>query len=237
MSTVRNLPAKPAPPTETKRPAREKSGSATWSRWVRVLVSLLIAWHLLAVFLGPFSIPPTSESIFNLAQSPLLSWYIRPLYLHHGYHFFAPDPGASSLVRYRVTGKDGKEITGQLPDLERQRPRLRYHRYLMLAEQAKLAIGNEPIEQRVQAMLRVYAQQLLREYDGTEARVEYVIHDMLSPGEVRDGMKLDDPRTFRVVEVVTQTATDLEAPLVLPHRTTSDSNWQAGESTPPGSGQ
>src|SRR5690606_4764666 len=131
-------------------------------------------------FIGPFSMPPASQIARNIAFSPLVSWYITPLYLHNGYGFFAPDPpGSSAIIRYRVTDKDGKVIEGQFPDLDKQWPRLRYHRYMMLAEQSKLPLRGEPIDLRAQAMLRVFARRLLREYDGTEARLEYVFHDIL----------------------------------------------------------
>lgn len=237
MSTVRNLPGKLAPPIEVKRPARERAGAATWSRWVRVLVSVAIVWHLFAVFITPFSIPPyTSGLVQRLALSNYVTWYIRPLYLNQGYHFFAPDPEATYIVRYRVVGADGKEILGQLPDLDKQWPRLRYHRYMMLANQAQLTLRGEPVEQRVRAMLRVYARELLREYEGTEARVEHVVHNILRPADVLDGTKLDDPRTYQVLAVEVQTARDLETPLVFPHLATGNSSPQAGEETLPRSG-
>lgn len=219
---------RPATPTEVKRPTRESNAVPTWGRWARVLVSMLIVWHLLGVFLGPFSIPPTSRLVRTLAYSPPMSWYIRPLYLHHGYGFFAPDPGATFLVRYRVTGKDGKITEGEFPDLDTQWPRLRYHRFMMLADQAKLPIGGETMELRAQAMMRAYARQLLREYDGVEARVEHVRHNLLSPEERLAGVNIDDPRTYEVISAEVQTAHDLQSPTQYPHQTVS--------MTPPRSG-
>jgi hypothetical protein len=229
MSTVRNMPGRPVSATETKRPPREKAASATWGRWTRVLVSVLLVWHIFAVFLGPFSIPPSSRLVEQVAFSPVMSWYIRPLYLHHGYGFFAPDPGATFLVRYHVTTKDGKEITGVFPDPDKQWPRLRNHRYMMLADQAKLPIFGESMDQRAQAMLRTYARQLLREHDGVQARVEHVSHRMLTPEEKLAGVKLDDPRTYQVILTEVQSARDLETPQQYPHELASDPAWQAGE--------
>lgn len=61
--------------------------------------------------------------------------YINAMYLNHGYAFFAPNPGPSHLVRYRIEFDDGREpIEGVFPDLKTQRPRLLYHRHFMLAE-------------------------------------------------------------------------------------------------------
>jgi hypothetical protein len=205
-----------------------------WGRWTRVLVSVLIIWHVLAVFLGPLSIPPTSQVVENVAFSPGMAWYLGPLYLHHGYAFFAPDPGESFLVRYRVTTKDGKEITGQFPDLDRQWPRLRYHRFLMLADQARLPIGREEPEPRARAMMRAYARQLLREHDGVEATVEHVRHSLLSPNEVLSNVKLDDPRTYEVISTEVQSARDLETPQQYPHQLVGGPEWQA-QQAPPGS--
>ena len=55
--------------------------------------------------------------------------------LDHGYFFFAPDPGASHLVRYRAEFDDGREpIAEMFPDKFKQWPRLLYHRHFMLSE-------------------------------------------------------------------------------------------------------
>lgn len=57
------------------------------------------------------------------------------MFLDHGYFFFAPNPGASHLVHYKVEFADGREpIEGRFPDLKQQQPRLKYHRHFMIAE-------------------------------------------------------------------------------------------------------
>ena len=74
-----------------------------WSVGKKTLVSAILIFHLLAVFLPPFafetsSIPGTGSP---LAQ-PLMRWfgpYVDAAYLNHGYAFFAPDPGSSFLLR------------------------------------------------------------------------------------------------------------------------------------------
>ena len=74
-------------------------------------------------------------SPFADAAYRLLRPYIGALYLDHGYFFFAPNPGPSHLVDYKVEFDDGREpVTGRFPDLATERPRLLYHRHFMLAE-------------------------------------------------------------------------------------------------------
>lgn len=106
---------------------------------VRLLISGLIAAHVLAVFICPFafacqvsnqSMSPFASSLYAIARP-----YSQMLYLDHGYFFFAPDPGPCHLVRYEVTYTDGREkITKTFPSLADQWPRLLYHRHFMMAE-------------------------------------------------------------------------------------------------------
>jgi hypothetical protein len=121
------------------RPFSADSAPATWSPTARCVVSVLILLHLTAVFVAPFAFACTTAG----ASSPFadgLMYVFRPyldaLYLNHGYSFFAPNPGPSHLVRYRVDFNDGRpSVEGVFPDLKTHRPRLLYHRHFMLAEQ------------------------------------------------------------------------------------------------------
>ena len=114
-------------------------GNCSWSPVARRVASVLIALHVAAVFIAPFAFAcstPASSSPFADGLMWVLRPYIDGLYLNHGYAFFAPNPGASHLVRYRVEYDDGRQpIEGMFPDLKSQRPRLLYHRHFMLAEQ------------------------------------------------------------------------------------------------------
>jgi hypothetical protein len=96
------------------------------------VASLLILLHVMAVWIAPFSVPPSSP----LAQQ-LATWfrpYLEAAYLNHGYKFFAPDPGPTHLVRYELQLPGGETKTGTFPNLAEQRPRLLYHRHMMLSE-------------------------------------------------------------------------------------------------------
>lgn len=103
-----------------------------------MLASALLALHLSAVFIAPFAFACNaggSSSPLADALVGALRPYIVALYLDHGYFFFAPNPGPSRLVDYRVEFADGRpEIKGRFPNLATERPRLLYHRHFMLSE-------------------------------------------------------------------------------------------------------
>lgn len=107
-------------------------------QWAKVLVSLAVAAHLTAVFIAPFafacnaggSSSPLADVVYRTLRP-----YIVAQFLDHGYFFFAPNPGPSHLVDYKVEFADGRPaIEGRFPNLATQRPRLLYHRHFMLAE-------------------------------------------------------------------------------------------------------
>ena len=58
----------------------------------------------------------------------------RGLFMGHGYRFFAPNPGDSHLVQYKITKSDGTQVEGKFPDRDAVWPRLLYHRWFMLSE-------------------------------------------------------------------------------------------------------
>lgn len=119
-------------------PAPESMPASPWPARARLLASLLIVLHLAAVFIAPLDFACRSPGSASPLTSTLMGWlrpYVNFLYLNHGYAFFAPDPGPSHLVRYRIEFDNGREpVEGIFPDLQTQRPRLLYHRHFMLAE-------------------------------------------------------------------------------------------------------
>jgi hypothetical protein len=121
----------------TSEPAAAEAPSPWPVAW-KLLVSGLLLVHCAAVFVPPFAFASTvggSSSPFADALMACLRPYVSLLYLDHGYFFFAPNPGPSHLVQYRLDFDDGRPpVTGRFPDLARQRPRLMYHRHFMLAE-------------------------------------------------------------------------------------------------------
>jgi hypothetical protein len=120
-----------------RKPAPDLSFSLPLA-W-RIGLSGLLLVHLAAVFLPPFQFASRAG---DGSSSPFANWlteWVRPyadaLYMNHGYAFFAPNPGASHLVAYKVEFADGREpVTGRFPNLKEQQPRLKYHRHFMIAE-------------------------------------------------------------------------------------------------------
>lgn len=109
-----------------------------WSWRRKLVVSLLVSVHLLAVLAEPFRFftyggsrgsSPAAEPI-RVALGP----YIEFAYLNHGYFFFAPEPGPSHLMQCDLTFDDGSISHIRYPDKQAQWPRLLYHRHFMLAE-------------------------------------------------------------------------------------------------------
>jgi len=118
--------------------AVDRPPSSWWAGvWGRRIISLAIAVHLLALLGEPLRIfsrgtQPASPDA-DLVRGGL-SWYIDFMYLHHGYFFFAPNPGPSHLMDIRLTHADGTERHLRLPNHRAQWPRLLYHRHFMLSE-------------------------------------------------------------------------------------------------------
>jgi hypothetical protein len=117
-----------------------RSAAAKKRRWWPAAISVAIIVHLTAIIIGPFAFAtrsgPDSISPLALAVMNVLRPYTEAAYLNHGYAFFAPDPGPSYLIRYRLEFDDGRApVEGTFPDLQQHWPRLLYHRHFMLSEQ------------------------------------------------------------------------------------------------------
>ena len=119
-------------------PARHELPVAYFSPLGKALVSGLLILHLMAVFTAPFSFASrvgNASSPFADGLMSVFRPYIDAMFLNHGYFFFAPNPGETHLVRYRVQFADGREpVVGTFPDLKQHWPRLLYHRHFMMAE-------------------------------------------------------------------------------------------------------
>lgn len=174
-------------------------------------ISLLVSLHLLAVFIAPFSLPPSSR----LSNYPRrwLRPYIDAAYLDHGYRFFAPEPGSEShLVRYELKFADGKTQRGEFPSLREHWPRLFYHRHFMLSEFLnQLDPGEAPPDsappeafaeyrrqrEMFEAFAQSYATHLIDHYQADEVTLIRVRHRIPSPGLVMErGVQLDDPESY-----------------------------------------
>jgi hypothetical protein len=147
-----------------------------WTCGVKWLVSAALMFHLTAQFLATWNAAPPASDLGQTLATPFQA-YIGAARLNQGYRFFAPDPGPSHLLRFRIFDAAGKPVVldefalneerteGQLPPRELRvglfsaQPRLLYHRYFMLTEQLDRAIPrpllpNAPAEEVAQQALR-----------------------------------------------------------------------------------
>ena len=164
---------------------------------LKSVASVLIVLHLIAIAVAPASVPPSSQAQRNAWS--VFRPYLQFAYLNHGYHFFAPDPGASSLIDFTVTREDGdgesETVWARMPDKDRIWPRLRYHRHFMLTEFYG-GIPPSATEMR-QAIAQAYAQQVLLSEGAESVELSHVIHRLSTPEEIRQGRTLDEPDTFQ----------------------------------------
>jgi hypothetical protein len=69
-------------------------------RWLRplgfVLVNVWLVYHLVGIVLAPWSVPPASRLVQNAFWA--VEAYDEALFLNHGYHYFAPQPGDSTAA-------------------------------------------------------------------------------------------------------------------------------------------
>lgn len=175
----------------------------------RVIGSVLIGFHMAAIIIAPWSAPPSSP-LAQAAADPFQP-YLQAAYLNHGYHFFAPEPGPSHLVRYELKMPDGSVKTGRFPDLSEHQPRLLYHRHFMLTEFLNQLPPDPKSEEQWRAqpdwrlqqlsdgqrlLARGYADHLLHKYGAESVKLYLVRHHFPGPMDVQEGMKLDDKSLY-----------------------------------------
>jgi len=176
--------------SSTQAPAGQSRG---WPAPLRVLVSIALAFHLVAVLLPPLASPPPASLLANRLIQPLRP-YIGLLYLWHGYRFFAPDPGPGHSLRWSLVTERGERLEGKIPDAENDWPRLLYHRRFMIPEKLSGMIppADAPEEIRREARLEwgplveAVAAELLTRHQGLTVSLDMVEHYLPTPGDVID---------------------------------------------------
>ncbi len=198
---------------------RQRTAKPESRRWRRV-ISVLLLFHLATVLVGPLAFStqfrPGEPSI---AAELAMDFFRRFSHidfadLNHGYFFFAPTPGPSHLITYRAYTTDSAEpIVQTFPDLNRQWPRLLYHRHFMLSEQLNGSFAPQQVPPQVASnpVLRAnwerqrkvyndlwssYENHLKHTYDATAVEMERVEHRLPWPYDVLQGMKLDDKSLY-----------------------------------------
>jgi hypothetical protein len=189
-------PAKPRP-NSPQREGGSSRGNGRLGPVVRAIVSVWIVWHFTGIFLAALSIGPSSPLIYGIAQgtpstaSPM-QWYLDALYLNQGHSFFAPEVGPGHVIHYEVFDRNNRVIEeGTLPNKKEHRPRLFYHRHMMLADQADVPTDDDPRAINWQRKyLEAYARHLLRgNRDAQQARVQNYAHWPLPSSYVMEGRK------------------------------------------------
>jgi hypothetical protein len=218
-------PAAPEAKGKPAKAAKPKIPSPwPWGPFARALVSALVTLHLFVVFISPWhlqlassvipmiepsgtptdaqgrAIPPQQFDprnfppqlpVLPIALAKYLHHYANLVYINNGYNFFSPDPEASHLIKYEIYNNANEKIAdGQFPDRREQWPRLFYHRHMMLVEQSRdpAAAG--------QGWEAAIAERLLAKHDGDWVKLAMVRHHLLTPEQVKSGMRIDAPSTY-----------------------------------------
>lgn len=155
-----------------------------------VLVNVWLVFHLIAIATSPAPMPPASPLLVDTAMVALP--YNQMMFLNHGYHYFAPDPGASTLLEYRIDRRADVPVKGRFPDTKIS-PRLLYHRYFMLAEN----VWGFP-EETQDEMFEAYGRHFAAKHDADNITLSSVSHNPSSIARIRAGGKLSDPETYEI---------------------------------------
>ena len=103
-------------PTD-QRPAPSEPSLAlrgSRGRLLRWAVNGWLVFHISAIIIAPASVSP----VLRLGSGGLgvFQPYLDLLFLNHGYHFFAPEPGESTLLAYEAERADGTVVKGRIPN-------------------------------------------------------------------------------------------------------------------------
>ena len=196
-------------------PINNKESSASRRRIWKCIISVLVTVHVLAVFAFPFEfVTNTTGRPSNVSRSitRVLDPYIDIMNLRNGYAFFAPEPGPSHLVRYRIEFDDGRPALEQtFPDRDRHWPRLLYHRHFMLSEQLNAAfvtpIPPEGVDDREMEYYRrardayvakwdSFERHLLHRYGGKSISMVRIRHQCPPPEPELMPFDLTDPESY-----------------------------------------
>jgi hypothetical protein len=180
-ATVVVPPRSPATP----RPVR--------NRLLRWCINLGVILHFSAIIAAAVVIGPApgyAQAIWNVFHP-----YLQALFLNHGFNFFAPEPSPSTLMDFEALRADGSTVKGRIPERSIW-PGLLYERHLLLTEH----IGVVPEGFRYE-WYRSYARHLCRKFGATKVHLVLLTHFPLEMEDVREGERLDDPFTYREMDL------------------------------------
>ena len=164
---------------------RSKRRQVTLRRTMRRFVSAWLLFHVAAIIIAPAAMPPASPLVESawLVVRP----YLDTFYLNHGYHFFAPEPGSSTLISYQAELPDGTLLDERMPNRGIW-PRLLYHRHFMLTEYLNFYDYDIQLE-----LCESYQAHLRQKYRVDEVTLTKVEHLLPSEFHILDGGSLQHP--------------------------------------------
>ncbi len=167
--------------------------AAFWSRrGVRITASVVLGLHLLAIVMAPLAMTPSSPLLIAMWRG--FRPYLDAMYLNHGFHFFAPDPGPSHLIRYELEFADGSKSEGLFPNPQQHVPRLLYHRHFMLSEYANRIAVDDSRADDLKSLSRSFGEHLLAANEATRVSLYLRRHFIPTPEHVLSGLPLDAPQ-------------------------------------------
>ena len=153
-----------------------------------VALNVWLVFHLFSIAITPMTVGATSGLAATAWRT--VSPYPQAFYLAHGFHYFAPEPGSSTLFKYTVTLRNGETRSETIPNRGIS-PRLLYHRHFMVTEY----LGGIESEYR-DVMVRAFADRLLKEHGADEVSLTMVRHDLATMQRIRVGGSLTEPDLY-----------------------------------------
>ena len=162
---------KPRPTTPTREGGARRSGRP--ATFIRIALSIFIVWHFAGVFMAAMCIPASSPLVMNIAQNRPMQWYLDATFMNQGHSFFAPGVGPGHLIKFVLYDQNNQIVEqGDFPSRKEHWPRLLYHRYFMLADQAELMFDDKATHDLWQRKyLEAYGRQLLRDHEKAQTVV------------------------------------------------------------------
>jgi hypothetical protein len=180
-----------APAVDASSAARR---SRAWHPVWKAAVSLLLLFHIASMLISSYCSAPASPLAYKVFA--VCGPYAQAMYVHHGYRFFSPEPGASTLIEFQSLLHDGSTRSETIPNRGEggQWPRVFYHRHFMLTEYLS-AVSDQP--QLFDAVVESYASHYLAKHpEVREVTLVQVVHLLATPEFVRAGGDLLHESTF-----------------------------------------
>jgi len=202
--------AAPQPEPAGESPPPTSSGRcvpAYWD-WLKIPVTFWLMFHCAAMVIYPAAVVVPQRGLLGRITDRLFQRYMQALYMVAGHRFFAPEPGAATLIQYRLEHPDGTTTEQIFPHRDIS-PRLLYHRYFMMSER----VGDIASLQR---WYRMYARHLSHHYDADRVTMWRVVHRLADPDDIIAGKKLNDREFYDYTQMGSWTRNELEHEPLLP---------------------